>query len=101
MIYQNDQYYLKIMPIFNNRVVVDCDEMVIKLGSIVKKKSLNEIEYNEELNCWLFPLTIEETNANVGSQCLQAWFSFGNAYYSTPIATIRIAKSCIKKSEVL
>lgn len=102
IIYQNDQYYLKIRPIFNGDVVDDtCDEMVIKFGTVVKKKSLGEITYDSENTCWLFPLTIDQSSSSSGNQRLQAWFSFGDNYYSTPIVKIKINKSYLEESEVI
>lgn len=101
-IYQNDQYYIKVRPIFNGQVVNDtCDEMIIKLGDSVKKKSLNEIEFNSDNNCWLFPLDIDQSSEINFDVKIQAWFSFGDNYYSTPVKKIEVRSSIIKKSEVI
>lgn len=101
-IYQNDQYYIKVRPIFNGQVVNDtCDEMIIKLGDSVKKKSLNEIEFNSDNNCWLFPLDIDQSSEINFDVKIQAWFSFGDNYYSTPVKKIEVHSSIIKKSEVI
>ena len=102
MIYQNDQYYVKIKPSINGNIVDDSvDEMVIKVGDIVKKKSLNQISYDSNLQRWLYFLTTEETaklNKFVDVQC---WFKIGDNHFDTPVVKVEIGKSIIKKCEVL
>ena len=101
-IYQNDQYYIKIKIKFNGEVVDDTtEEVAIKVGDVILKKSLNQISYDTENECWLFPLTIDQSsNAEYVLQ-VQCWFSNGDDYRSTPVETIVVKNSIIEKSEVV
>ena len=102
IIYKNDQYFLKVRPTINEIPIDDtCDEMIIKLGNVTKKKSLNEISYDNELKCWLFPLQIEQSSELNYAVNLQAWFSFDSNYFSTPVKKITVGTSILKKNEVL
>ncbi|MBQ3418860.1 MAG: hypothetical protein IJH31_01855 [Erysipelotrichaceae bacterium] len=102
IIYQNDQYYIKVRPTLNGNVVDnDCDELVIKVGEVVKKKSLNEISFDNTLKCWLFPLIIEQSSNFNYDVKIQSWFSYGDNYFSTPVRKLEINSSIIKKSEVI
>lgn len=102
IIYKNDQYFLKVRPTINEIPIDEtCDEMIIKLGNVIKKKSLNEISYDNELKCWLFPLEIDQSSKLNYSVNIQVWFSFDDNYYSTPVKKIIVGTSIIEKSEVV
>ena len=101
-IHQNDQYYIKIAPKLNDVVVDDgCDEMVIKVGDIVLKKSLNQISYDSENKCWLYPLTIDQSSESSCKLLVECWFAYGDYYRATPVAEIDVINSTMEKSEVL
>lgn len=102
-IYQNDQYFIRVRPKINGNVIDDtsCDELIIKLGKVVKKKSLNEITYNAEEQCWLFPLSIDQSCNSRSELKIQAWIKFDDTYYATPVESIKVNNSIILKDEVI
>lgn len=102
-IYRTDQYYIKYSIKINNQTINDTnsDEVVIKLGDIVKKSIDGDIAYDHELNCWLYFLSIDEANELSTEALTQGWFKINNNYYTTPIKKINVLKSIIKKSEVV
>ena len=106
MIYQNDQYYLQITIKQGGGIVKDsdCNEMVIKLGDVVKKKSTSELVFSNLYNCWLFPLTYEQTSSgnkfNNRVQ-IQAWFSDSSGnYYDTNVVNLKVNTSIINRSDL-
>lgn len=102
MIYQNDQYFIKIKPTLNGTIVDDSvDEMTIKVGCIVKKKSLNQISYDSDLKRWLFFLTTEETAKLKDFVDVQCCFQIDNNRIDTPVVKVDIGKSILKVSEVV
>lgn len=105
MIYQNDQYYLQISIKQGVSAVkdTDCEEMIMKLGNVVKKKSTGELTYSDYYKCWLFPLTYEQSSqpAFSGRVQIQAWFSdHENHYYDSNVANLRVGSSIINKGDL-
>lgn len=106
MIYQNDQYYLQITLKKGSSYVTDsdCDEMIMKLGNVVKKKSTKELRYSTELNCWLFPLTYEQSSGGISFSNhvqVQAWYSdhSGN-YHDSNVVSLKVNSSIINKNDI-
>lgn len=96
MIYQVAQYFIKLKPTMNGQIVDDSvDDMIIQVGDIVKKKSLNQITYDSDLQRWLFFLTSEETaqfNYLVDIQCI---FVIDNNRIPTPVVRVDVKNSII------
>ena len=106
MIYQNDQYYLQINIKQNGNAVkdTDCNEMVIKVGNVTKRKSTEELLFSKLNQCWLFPLEYKQTSSGykfTNNIKVQAWFDTeeGN-YYSSNVASLKINTSIINKNDL-
>lgn len=106
MIYQNDQYYLQVkVKQAGNLVTSDmCDEMIVKLGNVTKKKSTGELVFSANYDSWLFPLTYEQTSNGVyfnRTVPMQAWFSdLSGNYYDTNVVNLKVNTSIINKNDI-
>lgn len=106
MIYQNDQYYLQVTIKQAGEIVKDsdCGEMVIKLGDVVKKKSTSELIFSANYNCWLFPLTYEQSSSGYkfnNRVQIQAWFSdLSGNYYDSNVVNLKVNTSIINRNDL-
>lgn len=105
MIYQNDQYYLQVSIKQNDAPVTDemCEEMIIKIGNVTKRKSTGELIFSTNGSVWLFPLTYEQSSDTKQGSKLQAqcWFSVSNGnYYDSNVVNLKLNTSIINKSDL-
>ncbi len=106
MIYQNDQYYLqiKIKQAGDYISPAECEEMAIKVGNVVKKKSLGELNFFRDNMSWLFPLEYSQSSDVLrftGNVQVQAWFSTAEGnFYDTNVVNLKINQSIINKKDL-
>lgn len=105
MIYQNDQYYLQVSVKQNSEPVTDemCEEMIIKIGNVTKRKSTGELVFSPFLNCWLFPFNYSQSSdTRQGNRMsAQCWFSVSNGnYYDSNVVNLKLNTSIINKSDL-
>ena len=106
MIYQNDQYYFQIRVKQAGDYIspAECEEMIIKVGNVVKKKSLNELLFYRDNMSWLFPLEYSQSSDVLkftGNIQVQAWFRTADGnFYDTNVANLKINQSIINKKDL-
>lgn len=82
-------------------------DVTIKIGNIAKRLSKNEIQFDDENNLWMFPITSEETkvlykNSRTFEDAvvpMQIKVRIGNDVIQNDVANIEIKKSILNLLE--
>lgn len=98
-IIQGEQYAVEIV-LTNGEINItpeNCDDVKIKLGSIEKTYSDGSLIYDSAAECWLFPVTQEQTLAMCSTTIpVQAQYKTGSIVISTEKNTVKISPSIIR-----
>ena len=101
MIYQGDQYALPVQIVLGEEPLTpqDCDDLKIQLGHLCRTYSMGELRYDQDLSCWLFPLTKEQTHSlRVGRQQLQVMVQRGQDQYISKTQTLFVGASLFEEA---
>lgn len=98
-IIQGEQYAVEFV-LTNGEVDItpdNSDDVKIKIGNIEKAYSDGSLSYDSVAECWLFPITQEQTlEWSSLSVPVQAQYKTGSVVISTEKQTIKVSPSIIR-----
>lgn len=98
-IIQGEQYAVEFVLTNGDESITpsNADDVKIKMGSIEKSYTEGSLTYDTESECWLFPVTQEQTLAfSNASVPVQAQYKKGSMVISTEKQNIRVDPSIIR-----
>ena len=99
-IIQGEAYAVQIVLTDENNTKItpdNSDDVKVKIGCIELTSSGGGLTYDTVGECWLFPLTQEQTLALNGTRVsVQAQYKSGDTVISTPMASVNIGESIIR-----
>ena len=99
-IIQGEQYAVQIVLTDENNTKItpdNSDDVKVRIGCIELTSSGGGLTYDSVGECWLFPLTQEQTlGLKNGRVNVQAQYKSGNTVISTPMASVDVGVSIIR-----
>lgn len=99
-IIQGEQYAVQIVLTDENNTKItpdNSDDVKVRIGCIELTSSGGGLSYDTDAECWLFPLTQEQTLRLKGARVqVQAQYKSGNTVISTPMASVDVGVSIIR-----
>lgn len=102
VMHQGDQYYLPVIITTDGIVVTPgmVDDVKVKVESYIKSYSDNELEFSVSMNCWLYPLTAEESRSFMRNRVdVQVAVRIADSYAYSAVQKTAVSYSTITADE--